>query len=121
MKLHEHIQARMNLISRYGAGEILINGQRITVPCIVAPDHLQTEWITAAGQLTATALEPLWALAPRIVLLGGDSLWQTAGRALHSACLQHQAGLEVMDLGGAARTYNVLAQEDRPVVALLCP
>jgi uncharacterized protein len=121
MKLHEHIQARMNLISRYGAREIHINGQRIVAPCLVAPDNLQTTWISGPAQFTADALTALWALAPRIVLVGGDEAWQKAGRALQGTCLQHQAGLEVMNLGAAARTYNVLAQEERPVVALLCP
>jgi uncharacterized protein len=32
-----------------------------------------------------------------------------------------QISLEAMDLGAACRTYNVLAQEDRAVAALLFP
>ncbi len=32
-----------------------------------------------------------------------------------------EISLEVMDLGAACRTYNVLAQEDRAVAALLFP
>jgi uncharacterized protein len=41
--------------------------------------------------------------------------------ALRRLCLAHGAALEAMDLGAACRTFNVLAQEDRAVVALLFP
>ena len=36
------------------------------------------------------------------------------------ACV-NRAGVEVMDTSAACRTYNVLAQEDRAVAALLFP
>jgi uncharacterized protein len=42
-------------------------------------------------------------------------------RALRAPLAARDVALEVMDLGAACRTYNVLAQEDRPVAALLFP
>ena len=67
------------------------------------------------------SLAPVWPLEPRIVLLGGSGFLPDGIKALRSALAARQAALEVMDLGAACRTYNVLAQEDRPVVALLFP
>ena len=52
MKLHEHRQPQLNLISRYGEGRVIIEGREITAPCIVAPGTVLTEWITSTASLT---------------------------------------------------------------------
>src|SRR5688572_11093660 len=121
MKLHEHRQSRMNLITRYGAGEILISGERLTAPCIVAPGFLHRGWIGELGALTLESMEPVWAVEPRIILLGASQDVAVAARALRPALAARQVALEAMDLGAACRTYNVLAQEDRSIAALLFP
>src|SRR5690606_27348926 len=121
MKLHEHIQQRMNLVSRYDAGAIEVNGQRHAGPLILAPGFVLADWIAAAADLTAESLEPLWPLQPRIVLLGGSGFTAEQLRAVRRRLTAREAGLGVMDLGAACRTYNVLAQEERPVAALLFP
>ena len=121
MKLHEHRQRRMNLISRYGDGEILINDQLLTAPCMVAPGFLHSAWIRGLADLTPEALEPAWALQPRILLLGAVQDPAAVARLLRPALAARQLALEAMELGAACRTYNVLAQEDRSVAALLFP
>jgi uncharacterized protein len=122
MKLHEHRQSRMNLISRYGAGEILINGESVAAPCIVAPGFLHTSWIADLSALTLESMEPVWTLEPRILLLGAArEPPAAAARSLRQALAARQVALEAMQLGAACRTYNVLAQEDRSVAALLFP
>jgi uncharacterized protein len=121
MKLHEHRQARMNLISRYGDGEILVNGERLTAPCIVAPGFLHCSWIADLGALTLESIAPVWSLEPRILLLGAARDSTAAARALRAVLAARQVALEAMELGAACRTYNVLAQEDRSVAALLFP
>jgi uncharacterized protein len=121
MKLHEHRQEHMNLVSSYGDGVILINGQKHQRPCMVAPGFLHSDWVAGIDALDHAALERIWPLAPRIVLLGVAGSAQDKARTLQSVCIRHEAALETMDLGAACRTYNVLAQEERPVVALLFP
>jgi uncharacterized protein len=121
MKLHEHRQSHMNLISRYGDGEILINGQRLCAPCIVAPGFLHGSWIGTLAELSLESLAPVWALQPRILLLGAVQSPMAVARALRPALAARQLALEAMELGAACRTYNVLAQEDRSVAALLFP
>ncbi len=121
MKLHEQRQARMNLIGRYGAGEIRINEHSLGAPCIVAPGFLQPDWIAAIQELDPASLAPVWALQPRIVLLGSVALPLERMKTLRGLFATRQIALEAMDLGAACRTYNVLAQEDRAVAALLFP
>lgn len=121
MKLHEQRQTRMNLIGRYAPGEVHINGLRLVAPLLVAPGFLQGQWIADISKLAPDALAPVWNLEPRIVLLGSAVRPTESVKALRSLCAGQQVALEAMDLGGACRTYNVLAQEDRAVVALLFP
>jgi len=120
MKLHEQPLASMNLVARYGPGEIVINNRRLVAPLLVAPGHLREDWLGDLAQLMPAALGPVLELQPRIVLLGSAQPPPHA-RALRAAFAERQIALEVMQLGAACRTYNVLAQEDRAVVALLFP
>ncbi|MEO8307905.1 MAG: Mth938-like domain-containing protein [Pseudomonadota bacterium] len=124
MKLHEQRQPQLNLISRYGEGRVVVEGREIRSPCVVAPGVLYTDWISSTAQLTMESLAMVWPLQPRILLLGVDTRGDAGHAALKSVSRQLAAknvSLEVMDLGAACRTYNVLAQEDRAVAALLFP
>jgi uncharacterized protein len=121
MKLHEHRQPHLNLIGRYGEGRIEIEGRRIAAPCVVAPGFLHTDWIDTPAALTIDALSILWALQPRILLLGSDARPGDSLRDIRRQLAARNISLEAMDLGAACRTYNVLAQEDRAVAALLFP
>lgn len=121
MKLHEYASRQINLISGYRAGRISVAGRHYEAPLILAPGALHADWIVAQAELLPEALTPLWALEPRIVLLGGTPLDLAIARALRPEFERRGAALESMDLGAACRTYNVLAQEDRAVAALLFP
>jgi uncharacterized protein len=121
MKLHENIQPRMNLVGRYGPDGIEVNGQKLTGPVIIAPGFLHSQWIADAAGLDADALAPVWPLEPRILLLGGTGFSSAQLLALRRLVAAREVALEAMDLGAACRTYNVLAQEDRAVAALLFP
>ncbi len=121
MKLHEHIQRRMNLVSRYGPQGIEVNGTLHAGPVMLAPGFLQAPWLASAAELTIATMAPAWPLEPRIVLLGGGGLAPEQLKVLRRELATRNMALEVMDLGAACRTYNVLAQEERPVVALLFP
>ena len=111
MKLQEHQTTHMNLIARYGAGHVEINGRKLTAPCMVAPGYLET----------TAALAKLLPQEPQLVLVGIAQRNHEALKALKGWLATRQIGLEVMDLGAACRTYNVLAQEERAVAALLFP
>src|SRR5687767_7345127 len=121
MKLHEHVPPHINLVGCYGAGGVEVNGRLLTRPLILTPGFLVENWIDDATGLTPECLAPIWAQEPRILLLGGAGFATDQLKALRRMLTAREVALEVMDVGAACRTYNVLAQEERPVAALLFP
>jgi uncharacterized protein len=106
----------------YAPGEIDIGGQKIRAPCIVSAAQLITDWpVSSAATLDLATLAPLLALHPTVVLIGADAADGLAAGALRRALETRGVAFEVMNLGAACRTYNVLVQERREVVAGLFP
>jgi len=112
----------INLIRGYAAGEVRIAGVVQRAPCIVTADRLILDWQARdVATLAPVDLEPIFALRPDIVLLGTGAKQTFPNSAIRQAFAARKVGLEVMDLGGACRTYNILAQEERRVAAALFP
>lgn len=121
MKLHEQASRPLHQVTAYSSGSVSVGEQVLRAPFMLAPGQLIEDWVNDLDALDAAALEPLWPLAPRIVLLGAPATAPARWSALRRLCSERGAALEVMDVGAACRTFNVLAQEDRAVVALLFP
>jgi len=97
-----------------------VNDQVFHHSFAVAPDRLLEHWpVRSAASLVADDLEPLLALNPAVLLLGTGATQVFPPAAVMAHCLARGVGIEVMDNGSAARTYNVLASEARKVVAAL--
>src|ERR1700722_12224199 len=120
MKFTLDARAGINLIRAYSERELMI-GERIVVgSCIVTADTLITDWsVTTPDELNLILLAPLLALTPQIVLLGAPAQSSAAPANLRSLLAQQGIALEVMDLGAACRTFNILVQEERRVAAAL--
>jgi uncharacterized protein len=120
MKFTLDARSGVNLIRAYSARELRI-GERIVVrSCIVTADTLITDWNAASpAKLSAHQLEPLLALDPQIVLVGMVSIPCAVPLSTRSAFAARQIAFEVMDLGAACRTFNILVQEERRVAAAL--
>lgn len=96
----------------------LVNDRRLSASFVLAPNALLETWpVTDARKLSIEDLEPMLALAPEVILLGSGALQVFPPAATMAACLSRGIGLEVMTNAAAARTFNVLAGEDRRVVA----
>ena len=122
MQLGLDIDAQVLTVRRYAAGEIDVAGQLLRAPCILSAARLISDWaVHTPAELDMPALEPLLALRPSIVLIGADPAAGRPPAALRRALEARGVAMEVMDLGAACRTYNVLAQERREVVAGLFP
>ena len=120
MKFTLNDRSDVNLIRAYSASELRI-GERIVVgSCIVTADTLITDWQPAApAEMTGAQLEPLWALIPEIVLVGSLAGCSAAPLSVRAMFASQGVPLEVMDLGAACRTFNILVQEERCVAAVL--
>jgi uncharacterized protein len=108
------------LVRSYSAHELHIGAERVSQACIVTPERLIREFgAHSYRELSSAHLEPLFALAPELVIVGSGPEQQLPTRELRVQFAQRGIGLEVMQLGAACRTYNVLAQEGRRVAAVL--
>jgi uncharacterized protein len=122
MRLVLENDSRINLVRRYGNGEILIGEQLITRPLIITPTQLVLDWdATSLTELTEAQLEPLFAQGGDVVLLGAGETQMFTSAAVRAIFRTRRIALECMTLGAACRTYNVLASEQRNVVAGLFP
>lgn len=122
MRLALDSDSRINLVRRYGGGRILIGEQLISRPCIVSPQRLLRDWEVAGfAELSAAQLEPLFAFGAEIVLIGSGETQPYPNARLRALLRGRGCALEYMSLGAACRTYNILASEQRVVVAALFP
>ena len=122
MKFTLDSRSDINLIRGYAAGEVRIADLVQHAPCIVTADQLLLDWPARdAKTLSAADLEPLFALQPEVVLLGTGAKQIFPASDVRQAFAARRIGLEVMDLGAACRTYNILVQEERRVAAALFP
>lgn len=109
-------------VRRYGPGEIWVDDQCVRGACILSPRRLITGWeATDIATLTRTLLQPALDLQPRILLIGAARDVTRPPAALRREIEALGIALECMELGAACRTYNVLSQEGREVVAGLLP
>jgi uncharacterized protein len=122
MRLVLDSDPRINLVRSYDAGVIVIGDARISRPCIVTPQQLTLDWsANSIADLSTAQIEPLLALHADIVLLGEGASLLLPGAAIRATFRDRGIALECMSLGAACRTYNILANEARSVVAGLFP
>jgi uncharacterized protein len=124
LKFHQSRQAGINTFTGYGDGFVLVNGRRVERSIIVMPDALIEDWsATTFDALTAADLALLTELDNEVVLLGtGPALRFPRPeliRPIAAKLAQSRAGLEVMDVQAACRTYSILVAEGRKVAAAL--
>ena len=121
MRLLLDTDSTINIVRAYQRDEIVIGSQRLRSACIVSPSQLITDWaVDSLANMTLEQLAPVLALAPRILLLGAVDRARLPG-ALRRDLESRGVAVESMELGAACRTYNVLAQERREVVAGFLP
>ena len=120
MKFTLEPPSRANLIRSYSDTELRIGDQRVQHSCLVTAERLITDWPpTTFADLVPAHLEAIFALAPELVLLGTGPTQRFASAMVRAEFTRRRIGLEVMQLGAACRTFNVLVQEERPVLAAL--
>ena len=109
-----------NYIKAYQADSIELAANRIYSNCLIAPERVIIDWTARdVASLVNADLAPVFELQPEVVIIGTGMKQQFPAAAISAAFLARAIGFEVMDLGAACRTFNVLLSEDRRVVAAL--
>jgi uncharacterized protein len=109
-----------NLVTYVGPDGIRVGEHYITGSVILSAAELIGHWpVHDVAALDEAALAPALALGPEILILGTGERILFPDASLFAALARQGIGLEVMNTAAACRTYNVLVNEDRPVVAAL--
>jgi uncharacterized protein len=110
----------VNFIRSWEPGRVRIADRWIAGNVLVGNDAIIEGWTTnAAARLTIADLEPALALQPTIIVLGTGTERLLPDVELMAAVAARSVGLEIMNTPAACRTFNVLLQEQRRVVAAL--
>jgi uncharacterized protein len=122
MRLALESDPNINLVRSYGSGVITVGTTQITRPCVLSAHALLLDWTARSiAELTEEQLAPLLATHASIVILGAGQTQEFPAAAIRKLCRSKAIALESMNLGAACRTYNILAGEERAVVAGLFP
>lgn len=104
-------------VRRVAARSITVMDREITESFLLAPDRAVEGWpISDAKTLDATQVDSILALKPELVILGTGERQVFPPAEFMAGFLRKGVGIEVMDNGAAARTYDLLAGEGRRVV-----
>ncbi len=119
MKITQQRQEGINLIRRYGADFVVIGEQELRASCIVSATTIDPWPPRGVDELAVEHLAVLFEKQPEIVVLS-TGVRQTFPRAaLRAEFAARKIGLEVMEVGAACRTFNVLVGEERRVLAAI--
>jgi uncharacterized protein len=110
----------VHLIRAWEPGRLRVADRWLTGNVIVGSEQILEGWTSVAPhQLTIAELEPALALEPTIIVLGTGTERLLPDVELMAAAAARSVGLEIMNTPAACRTFNVLLQEQRRVVAAL--
>ncbi|MBU3694289.1 MAG: hypothetical protein FGM40_05605 [Rhodocyclaceae bacterium] len=99
---------------------VTVRGQRWSGAVVLQARAAPAAWpLTGWGELAERHFDALLALQPDVVLVGTGLRQRFAHPRLYAALSAAQIGVDFMDTAAACRTYNILAGEDRAVVAAL--
>lgn len=100
------------------ASGVRVNDREISTSFLLGPNVLVEHWpLTDIAGSEPEAWEAVLALKPSLFILGTGDIQVFPGPKHIAFFLQRGIGFEVMDNAAAARTFNILAQEGRNVLA----
>lgn len=105
----------------YAAGEVRLAGETLRRSAVLLPDRVAVrDWPPRRGEeITGEHLLALAGLDVEVLVVGTGERLRFPPREALAALAARGVGVEVMDTPAACRTFNILAAEDRLVVAAL--
>ncbi|MDI9818824.1 MULTISPECIES: Mth938-like domain-containing protein [unclassified Legionella] len=116
--MHINLEASdRHTIQAYNENEVKINSLVYQNSLIVSNQEIITDWpVSTIHDLNHESLLFLLKYQPRIILLGHKTREYFAPMPVVQSLARQQIALEVMSIGAACRTFNVLLSEQREVV-----
>jgi uncharacterized protein len=120
VKLHSDPQSSLNTITGYGIGYIEVNSKVYPHALIVQPEGEISPWpVSAFADLSSDNLASLCVFKPELIIIGTGKKQQFLKPELIKPFIQAKIGFEMMDSQAACRTYNILMNEGRQVLAAI--
>jgi uncharacterized protein len=120
VKLHSDPQSSLNTITGYGIGYIEVNSKVYPHALIVQPEGEISPWpVSAFADLSSDNLASLCVFKPELIIIGTGKKQQFMKPELIKPLIQAKIGFEMMDSQAACRTYNILMNEGRQVLAAI--
>ena len=120
MKFQPDTLDGVNNITRYDVDNLRVNADLHTTSVLVPWVGQARDWnASSIEQLTQAHFDALLDFDPEVVIFGSGPKLRFVSPALYRGLIARRIGIETMDSGAACRTYTVLANEGRRVVAAI--
>lgn len=123
MKLSLETVSAFNQIHSYDDESVWVRPQhkteliRLEESFVLTPEQLVENWqVRDINKLQQQDISALQNWDPEVILFASGSTHSKAFFHIMSELAQHGIGAELMSLGAACRTYNLLVSEERKVV-----
>lgn len=117
MLLTEENTAGYTFIKQYIPGEIRTHKNTYLHSLIITPKQVFDWAPQSVDELKSNDLEDLLKLNPELIIIGTGVSQHFLDNQLLAPIIQKKIGFEMMNTSAACRTYNLLASENRNVVA----
>jgi len=120
MQFSRESRSDILLIRSYSPGTLRVNDAEYTGSVILSATAIMPDWrVRSMDALSLESLGPALAMDPQILILGTGDAQSFPEPRVSAQIMGMGIGLEVMNTAAACRTFNILASEDRKVVAAL--
>ncbi len=115
-----NINSNMNKIIAYSDYWFKLEDRIVQKNIVISKDRIDEDFLTDNFQdFTLKHLRKLISWQPEIILIGSGKSSNFPNKQWQDYTNKRDIGLEVMDTGAACRSYNLLVDENRNVVACL--
>jgi uncharacterized protein len=109
-----------NKIISYSDDSFRLKNKLITSNIVISNDKLIEDWPVTSYKILATQhMDIIISWQPELILIGTGNESGYQNFELLSYITSKNIGLEIMDMGAACRSYNLLVDEGRNVAACL--
>jgi uncharacterized protein len=109
-----------NKIISYSSDSFKLKDTLIETNIVISKDRLIENWSVDSYQNLATQhLDQIILWQPELIIIGSGKIPSFPNPELIAYAASKNTGLEIMDTGAACRSYNLLLDEGRDVVACL--
>ncbi len=109
-----------NKIISYSNDSFKLKDTLVETNLVISKDRLIKNWLVDSYQNLATQhLDQIISWQPELIIIGIGNAPSFPNPELTAHAASKNIGLEIMDTGAACRSYNLLVDEGRDVVACL--